>query len=179
LNLVYQTVDRTALPAGLLADCKQHLRVDHCDDDYYIRNVIARAIDHCENRFGIQINPATVLWTPRSTQFCDGRALSQVMPINTLAAAADAGDVSASYSFESRALGGAPAYYILGAWQAGLMLTIVSGFAVATLPFGLLDRIFAMSAHLYEHREIFVNSGTDVVPQWDMDTFAMWWVPRV
>lgn len=179
MNITFPLVDIAALPADLLERCKQHLRVDHCDDDFYIEGVIARAIDYCQTYAGICINPQTVVWTPEQSDFCNNKARSAVMPINTMTATAGAADVSASYSFESHALSGAPAYYVVGAWQSGLKLTIETGWTADKLPFGIVDAVLSLAGHYYEHREIYVNSGTDVVPTWVLNSLEMWWVPRL
>jgi hypothetical protein len=175
----FVTVDRAVLPADLLERAKDHMRVRHSEDDSYIRSCIARAIDYFERTMNVAVNPASISWAPASTDFADGVAYPPLRPISGMTAAATAGDVSAQYRYAATALFGMPAYLIQGDWQDGLVFTFASGFSATTLLPGIEECLFEYATHLYEHREIFVNSGTDVVPAWIMNSFATWWVPRV
>lgn len=177
-TLTFVTVDFGALPSSLLEPAKAHMRVDHCNDDIYIKNCLARSIDYFERTMDVTVNPSTILWKPIAGDFCDGMAQTPIRPVPAFTATAVPGDVTANYSVIQKYLYGAPACFLVGTYQDQLALTLTSGYAAEKLPPGIEQCLMEYATHLYEHREIFVNSGTDVVPAWIMDSFATWWVPR-
>lgn len=173
------TIDFVVLPTDLLALTKAHVRVDHSDDDDYIKSCLSRAIANREGEWELQVNPATISWTPDSTDFCGDKAKAPVRPITSMTASATAGDVSSAYSLEKQGLFGAAGYLISGAWQDGLQFLFSSGYSAAIMPPGVLDNVLILAAHLYKHREIFTDQGTEAVPTPAIDSSTPWWVPRV
>ena len=51
------TRDTEALPDDLLTLAKEHMRVDHSEDNNFIKSCIARAIANIEQRNDVTINP--------------------------------------------------------------------------------------------------------------------------
>jgi hypothetical protein len=180
IRLQESGLDLQALPADLLPGAKAQMHVDHSDNDVYIKSVLARAIAYWEGVWNIAINPRTVVWTPANADFLNGETAAPVRPIAAMTAAATAGDVTSQYVLAKQGLFGAPLYLISGAWQDGLAFSFQCGFATAaTLPPGIEDNVMTLATHLYEHREIFLNQGTDAVPMPAIDSATPWWVPRV
>jgi hypothetical protein len=172
------TIDLQALPAALLPLAKAQARVDHNDDDIYVKAVLARAIAHLENEWNIRINPATIEWTPDSSDFCSGQAKVPVRPIASMTATATAGDVSAAYALSLQGLFGAAPYLIVGDWQDGLAFQFQCGYSASTLPPGIENEIMLQMTHRYEHREIFMDRDPGAVPTPAIDSSTPWWVPR-
>jgi uncharacterized phiE125 gp8 family phage protein len=171
------TVDTTALPADLLPIAKSHLRVDGSYDDASITSMLARAIGRFEQFNGAALNVATYEWRPDTWEFCNSRASVPVTPVTSFTAAAGATDVSANYTITTNSVFGVPILHLNGAYAAGLVLTLQTGFTEATLPPAVLDAVLRMTAHLHEHREILIPGTEFVAP--DLAVDATWWVPRL
>jgi hypothetical protein len=72
---------------------------------------------------------------------------------------------------------GVPIWYLGGAHQAGLSLLIESGYEAATLPPGIRDILFRITALSFEHRELLVPSG-QLSPMWLEQVMGPYWNPR-
>lgn len=173
--------DLTSLPAALLAQAKQHLRIDGSYDDAFVESIIARAIGRFEQVNEVTINPTEVLWTVKQTDFVDGAATAPVRPatISTIEEGEPPVDVSSDYQLVLKwnSIHGIPIEVLQGPAGA-LSATLTCGFATAAdLPPPVLDVVFRYAAHLYEHREILIPGTEFVAPDLAMD--ATWWAPRV
>ena len=73
---------------------KQHMRVDHSEDNNFIRSCIARAIANIEQRNEVTINPTTVLWTITAPIFVSGVANVPVVPAESAVVMDGENDVS-------------------------------------------------------------------------------------
>jgi uncharacterized phiE125 gp8 family phage protein len=176
------SVDRDELPIALLSLVKLQLRVDHAYDDTIIRSAIARAIGRLEANSGYTINPTRAVWTPATAEFNSTGATLPARPasnIFTAAAGTPPADVTANYSIALKwnDITGGPIQVLVGAFAAGLSVTLSLGYSEETLPAELLDCILRNSAHLYEHREILLDSAAYVLPAQEND--ATWWYPRL
>jgi hypothetical protein len=176
------SVDRDELPLALLSLVKLQLRVDHAYDDTIIRSAIARAIGRLEATNGITINPTRAVWTPATADFNSTGATLPARPAsNTFSAVAGtpAADVTANYSIALKwdDIYGVPVQILVGAFAAGLSVTLSLGYSDETLPPEVLDRILQHAAHLYEHREILLDSAAYVLPDQERD--ATYWYPRL
>jgi hypothetical protein len=182
-------IDIEALPARLLDEAKQHLRVDGSYDDNFIKSCIARAISKFQNMSGTTLNATTVLWKPRSGEFIDNAATLPVIPITEFIAEAGEPltDVTASYAIELKwdGIHGVPIQRLVGAFADGLALTLEAG-----IPGGppgpppdlditpaVQDIIFRHTAHLFEHREILIPGKEYMAP--DLAGDLTWWAPRI
>jgi len=178
MSIVRTALDREALPDALLSIAKAQLRVDGTYDDGFILSVLARSIGRFEQVNGVSLNVATWEWAPDSWEFCSNRARVPVTPVTAFTAAlADDTDVSASYSIITNSVFGVPILYLNGAYAAGLVLELETGFTDATLPAPVLDVVLRNAAHLYEHREILIPGSEFVAPDIQMD--STWWLPRL
>jgi uncharacterized phiE125 gp8 family phage protein len=176
-----QSVDRDDLPVSLLSLAKTHLRVDHIIDDEYIRGCMRRAIARLEAANGIAINATTVKWTPAAAEFSSVGATLPARPAKSFSAVAGTppADVSANYLIALKwdDITGIPIQVLVGSAATGLAVTLQLGFDDETLPPQLLDAILRHTAHLYEHREILLDSAAYVAP--DLQADFTWWHPRV
>ena len=75
MSIRVMTRDTEALPDDLLTLAKEHMRVDHSEDNNFIKSCIARAIANIEQRNEVTINPTTVRWTTAA------RILSAALPM--------------------------------------------------------------------------------------------------
>jgi hypothetical protein len=174
MSIKLVTQDLTALPTALLADAKQHMRIDWTYDDEFVKSVLARAIGRFEQINGVGLNVATYEWSPADVEFRNGRAPVPVTPVTDFTAETTATpDATASYTITTDSVFGVPLLYLNGAFASGLVLTLQTGFAA--LPPPVLDIVLRNAAHLYEHREILVPGIEFVAP--DMRIDATWWVP--
>jgi uncharacterized phiE125 gp8 family phage protein len=173
-------LDRTALPAALLPLVKSHLRVDGTYDDLYITDAIKRAISWFERVTNVSVNPVTWQWTPSDGDFCEEVATVPVSPVNSFTVAANgSGDVSANYALTSMSTHGIGLYAIEGAFAAGMVVTMPSGYADAdAIDPGITDAILRYTAHLFENREILVPGTEAQSPGWMTDVISTYWMPR-
>ena len=181
MTIAIVSVDRDTHPAALLPLVKSHCRIDGTYDDAYVTSVIGRAIAKIEAANGAAINPTVITWSPRSDEWCEGRATLPVSPATSFTAAAGSpgGDVTADYAIELKwdGIHGIPIQVLTGAGAGGLVVTLTLGFTdLADAP-ELLDRVLRHSAHLYEHREILTDGAPYVAPDLALD--ATWWMPKV
>ena len=180
--IMITAVDRDDLPVSLLSLAKLQLRVDHDYDDTLIRSCMTRAIGRLEATNGITINPTRAVWTPATAEFNSTGATLPARPasiIFTAAAGTPPADVTASYSIALKwdDIYGVPIQMLVGAFAAGLAVTLSLGYTDETLPPEVLDRILLHTAHLYEHREIILDSAAYTLPAQELD--ATWWMPRL
>jgi hypothetical protein len=185
--VVSENID--ALPDALLVLAKQHMRVDHSQDDEQVRYAVQRAITTLQDKNEVCINPTVVSWRPDSADFANGAANIPVRPVQSFTATADpdATDVAADYSVALKweSIHGIQIQVLTGAYAAGLALTLTCGAktlpppdtAAGALPPSVLDKILRLAAHLFEHREILVPGREFVAPDLALD--ATLWMPRV
>jgi hypothetical protein len=64
MSLQRKSYDVATLASDLLADVKEHCRVDFADDDSYLEKATARAIGLIERTTSFAIAPSTWAWTP-------------------------------------------------------------------------------------------------------------------
>jgi hypothetical protein len=172
------TRDTEALPDDLLSPAKEHMRVDHSEENNFIKSCIARAIANIEQRNEVTINPTTVLWTISAASFVSGAVSVPVTPAESAVVMSGEDDVSTDYSLALKwgSIHGVPIMVLEGS-AAALSATLTCGFdSIDTLPPALLDKIMRITAHLYEHREILIPGREFVAPDYLLD--ATWWVPR-
>lgn len=180
MSVLLSSVDYTTLPAALLASAKAHCRVEHSHDDAFITEAVARAIDQFERFTERHVFAASAVWTVTSFDFLRGRARAAVQPVVSLAADAGGNDVSSEYAIVSEgAVAGAQIWYVEGAYQAGLSFTVSTGYtSAASIPPGIRDLIFKMTAVRYENREIMLPAGQFLAPNWLEHELAAYWLPR-
>lgn len=191
-HLVRETYDAAALAASLLPGFKEHVRVDHTDDDAYLQGALERAIAQIERRSGIAIAPQTFTWIPKpdalggSIWFPLEDRLSIVPVYGVQGFTADRGgvDVSDQYTLVGYSAPNSFAELRLvraGGLYAGDVVTLEAGFATAAeLPAEVLDVLYRFGAYLYEFRESSAASSiTSPMPEWFTEALGTLWVPRV
>jgi hypothetical protein len=175
--------DTLSLPNALLARVKAQIRVNHCEDDVLIQDMIAATIEIMEAQDDCSIYATSYLWTPDVLEFgsTGDLALVPVSPVGLWTAAADPGgaDVTADFTISTNAVFGAAQYYLHGIYTSGLALTIASGFTVATLPAAKRLDIGKGVSTAYEYRDILTPSNLSVMPGWLADRICGQWRPRV
>lgn len=183
------TVDMATLPQLLLADAKLHLRVDYVFDDALIVDLLARSIAEWEAMGdGLKINPGQWMWSPASREFdATGVALIPITPINTIAItipdpsdpAGPPLDVTTDYVLVTDYLSSAIRWNMAGGWQSGIVVTIDTGYAdPVLLPADLKSQIFETLTRQYEYRNVLVEGGIALLPEWKNFQFAPWWNPK-
>jgi hypothetical protein len=177
------TRDTTTLPNDLLGRVKAHLRVDHCEDDALIQDMIAAVIEVMEAHDDCSIFATSYKWTPAVTEFgCSGNlAPVPISPVGIWTAAADPGavDVTASFAIYTDAIFGGAQYYLRGTYVSGLALTIASGFTALTIPASKRLDIGKGVSTVYEYRDILTPSNLSEMPGWMADRICGNWRPRV
>jgi hypothetical protein len=175
--------DTNTLPNALLERVKAHLRLDHCEDDALVQDMIAAVIEIMEAHDDCAIFPTSYVWTPDAAEFgCSGNlAMVPISPVGAWTAAADPGavDVTADFSIYTNGIFGAAQYYVSGIYAPGLALTIASGFTAATLPPSKRLDIGKGVSTVYEYRDILTPSNLSEIPGWLGDRICGNWRPRV
>lgn len=179
MSLAIGTVDKTTLPTALLPRAKAHCRIDFSRDDALLTEIIARAIEKFENETEAKVFAATFQWSPAGADFVDGRARSPISPVLDFTADVGETNVKDSYSVVTNsAIQGAGTYYLVGAWQDGLGLTLTTGYTdAAAIPAGIINEIMLYTATFYENRELFLSGGT-LNPLGLRQQVAGWWLPK-
>lgn len=182
------TVDVFTLPQLLLPDAKLHMRVDFAFDDALIADLLARSIAYWEAQGdGLKINPGQWIWSPDSTEFCNGQALIPITPINNIAVTipdpadplAPPLDVAADYVVATSYSSGAIRWSLVGGFQSGLIATIDTGYADPLLiPADLRSHIFERTTRTYEYRSSIVDGSPVLMPEWKTFDFAPFWNPK-
>lgn len=181
--------DYSALPTALLPLAKQHMRVDYADEDEYITNCVARAVDYFELYAGLKVFGAEAAWSPTvpdSTSTVTVTSVTvPVFPVSDFEVEDDtATDVSSDYQIRGGTSLIVPPTFSRkdgAAVPAGLNVTLVLGIGVdlTKLPPAIVDRILRISATLYDQREDIVIGTTVLqVPMWVNDLLIGAWVPR-
>jgi hypothetical protein len=181
--------DTITLPNALLQRVKAQIRVNHCEDDLLIQDMIAAVIEIMEAQDDCSIFAASYLWTPDVLEFgsTGDLALVPVSPVGAWTADADNPalpppdriDVTANFSISTNAVFGAAQYYLRGIYMPALALTIASGFTAATLPAAKRLDIGKGVSTAYEYRDILTPSNLSVMPGWLADRICGQWRPRV
>jgi hypothetical protein len=186
--------DTFTLPNGLLPAFKRHARVDFCDDDDLLQDLLARAIERFEIKTEIAVFPAQYRWTP--DEWTNGRVKIPRPPVGAWTADADNPglpppdriDVTSSYAIETDGWGGEVAsHWLVGTWQTELMVTITTGFVASppvppaignVIPPGIRDVVFRIAGHLFEYREIFLPNNINAQAGWMDDFLVGYWQAR-
>src|SRR5262249_45570738 len=132
--------DLVVLPTGLLPIAKSQMRIDWAYDDAFLQSVIARAIARIEQTNGVTINPTTVEWTPKGSEFVLNAATVRTVPVRQIEVVTDdqpPQTVTANYDFALKwdEIHGIPIQVLLGPGRDGLKVTLTVGYAdVASLP---------------------------------------------
>lgn len=189
MSLEIVNKDTTALPTALLDLAKKQMRVTFSEDDDLIKAYIGQAIDYFEVFSALAVFDTEAVWTPNEYDEWkgEGRVLCPIQPIREWTAAdADGEDVTAAFKLTgtSSGSGRAAGIYLVPASgttiATGTSLTITAGFEDQTqLPPSMLNLVLRSAARLYEDRESTTTDGLEAVPDWMMEMFAGYWVPRV
>jgi hypothetical protein len=175
--------DTLSLPNALLSRIKAQIRVDHCEDDVLIVDMIAAVIEVIEAQDDCSIFATTYKWTPDIEEFgsTGDLALVPVSPVGLWTAAADPGalDVTGDFTISTNGMFGVAQYYLRGIYVPGLALTIASGFTATTLPPAKRLDIGKGVSTAYEYREILTPSNLVEMPGWLNDRICGNWRPRV
>lgn len=176
------SIDRTAIPTGLLDLAKQHMRVRWNDEDDYITNCILRAVDLVERHSGASIFATEVNWTPVTTTNAWG-AQFPLQPVDPDFDCIAEGDLDVTDAFHMASTSPTSPVLLVHTdmtpFPAGLAVGFTAGFATADLmPPQYLDPILRIAAHLYEHRESVDVTGLADIPQWMNDLLMGNWIPR-
>jgi uncharacterized phiE125 gp8 family phage protein len=159
------SVDRTTLPAALLAIAKEHLRVRHTRDDLLITQYIAQAIDAVERRCSINLNPAVYALDPCTLDAawpCITRsgAARLLLPVNNVQSFtledADNADQSVGYTIEQADMGGAFSAYLVGPPISGSGWALALNVGVDTLEVlspAVTAAVLRLTGGYYENRE--------------------------
>lgn len=174
-------IDYDTLPTALLPAAKAHLREDTNFNDDMITDLLRRAIAQFETYSSMTLNPGAWGWEPDSADFVSSRARSPITPVAswtaTIPGDPDPVDVAASYRMWTSSVHGVPIWYLGGAFQSGLALSITTGYAATALPPGIRDIVFRIMALGFEHRELLVPTG-QLAPEWQEEVMGPYWMPR-
>lgn len=183
--LLRLSIDRTALPTGLLPSVKAHCRVEFDRDDVYLTGVASRAIDLFERLTEWGVFGRTYLWSVTAADgSADGAAWRWLLPLAPVASIkADAGgvDVSAQYRIAAASpdmRGDAWMFRDTGEPDPMPAITLTAGYAAADqMPPGVLDFVLRCSALLYENREAALMPGADMMA-YANSLLAGHWLPK-
>jgi hypothetical protein len=181
VNLI--TVDRTTLPAALLLQAKEHMRVRHDRDDTLIATYLSMGIAAVERRANINLNPTEFEIDGYELRLdsCNhaANAYRYRLPVNNAyeltAIAQDGGaDVAASYTISQSDAGGSGNSYINGPtlYGNGWKLTVEVGIVdPLELDPAVLSCLYRIAGAYYEAREtnaaVFVDDFTsELVSVW-------------
>jgi hypothetical protein len=174
-------IDYDTLPTALLESAKAHMREETAFQDVVILDMLRRSIAQFETYSGMILNPGEWGWLPSSGEFIDGYANSPITPVGaweaTIPGDPDPVDVALSYTMTTPSLAGVPLWYLGGAYQSGLTVSITTGYDAAALPPGIRDIVFRITALSFEHRELLVPSG-QLTPLWLEHVMGPYWNPR-
>lgn len=179
-----KTVDHAALPALLLPQMKEHLRVRHDRDDGLITTYIASAIGLIERKCNVSLDPATVIATADELRRCGYLALggqSYLLPLNNVRSAlvtdATATDLSDDFEVWNPDFGGNGSSFLvdrtsgwlIGAgWLLELEVGVDDATKLAPAFFALIGR---MTGSLYENREA---SSALFEDTWASELMGLW-----
>lgn len=181
-------VDYSALPTALLPLAKQQMRVDFDDEDEFITNCVARAIDYFQLYSGLKVFAADARWSPAVPDDSTLAVTSLVVPVFPVSDFQVADDAAADVSAQYQILWGTslilpPAFSRIdgAAIPAGLDVKLILGVGddPTKLPPAVVDRILRIAATLYDQRETtMVGVSIAQVPMWVNDLLIGAWVPR-
>ena len=181
MNSVIDTQDINTLPLALVASFKRFQRIDHCEDDELIFELLQGKIEQLQDNAQITVFESTITLALEAADFVNGSASLPVTPVNTIEC--QAGDplvaVDADFRLTVKGLHGIKLYFLTGTWVDGLTLTITSGYSAATLPPQIRQALMMETATIYEYREIYLPNGLQQMPEWQTDVIAGLWKPRL
>ena len=179
MNLI--AVDRTTLPAALLIEAKEHMRVRHDRDDSLISTYLGMAIAAVERRCNIRLNPSTyeIDGFELRLDSCDhaANAFRYRLPVNNVQTITDltqsgGPDQAAQYTVTQSDAGGSGNSYITGPSLYGLGWTLTAEVGIddpADLDPAVLSCLYRIAAAYYESREtnapVFVDDFTSELLQ--------------
>jgi hypothetical protein len=179
--------DRFVIPQGLLPYAKDQSRIRFCDDDRYIVELCARAIEEFEQHSGMQIHPGSWQWKFSLADWgcCPSdpaRMLCRFSPVTTMTVIDGATppiDVTASYAITTDTISGVEINYLEGPAGAGTA-TLSVGYATAdAIPPGIRDKLVKLAAHRYEYREILIPGAAGDLREQSADELAGYVIPRL
>lgn len=150
-------IERGPMPVSL-SDVKQHLRVDHSDDDGLIAGYLDAAIEHVSALYNRAIGINTYLWT-LDEGICGTILALPFPPLRSIVAVRYLNDVGLPTDYETTLF---EAFRRHGSTQSYLRFTAPA--AVSTVanvefiagddfvPYAIQAAIKMMAARLYEHR---------------------------
>src|SRR5262245_32876482 len=199
MNTIISSVDYDTLPAAMMPAFKRWNRVDFCDDDELIIEVLQQAIEQFERNSEITVFKSTIILEPEDADWRDGILPLRVTPVNTLAVtqfdeavphsdltwlgdnsgyrAAVAASATNGFQLFAKGIHGVRLYYLAGSSTTGVSITIESGYESTTLKPEIRGTVMQIAAHLYEYREILMPNNRDESPMWLRDIMAGFWLP--
>jgi gp6-like head-tail connector protein len=180
-------IDYLTLPTALLPLAKQQMRVDFDDEDEFITNCVARAIDYFQLYAGFTVFGTEAHWEPSVPD--DGSTVTSIVvpvfPVSDFDVTDDtATDVSTEYQIRNAtSLTLPPTFSRIdgAAIPAGLAVRLILGVGtdLTKLPPAVTDRILRVAAMLYDQREtIVIGVSVSQIPMWVNDLLIGAWVPR-
>jgi hypothetical protein len=179
VNLI--SVDRTTLPAALLPEAKEHMRVRHVRDDTLIATYLSMAIAAVERRGNINLNPATYEIDGFELRLDDcnhaAGAFRYRLPVNNVSAISDliqsgGTDQAGQYTVTQSDAGGSGNSYITGPSLYGYGWTLKAEVGIddpLELDPAVLSCLYRIAAAYYEAREsnapVFVDDFTSELLQ--------------
>ena len=181
MNLI--TVDRTTLPAALLIEAKEHMRVRHARDDSLISTYLGMAIAAVERRCNIRLNPATYEIDGfelrlESCSHAENR-FAYRLPVNNVQAITDliqsgGPDQAAQYTVTQSDAGGSGNSFITGPSLYGNGWTLKAEVGIddpLELDPAVMSCLYRIAGAYYESREsnapVFVDDFTsELVSVW-------------
>jgi hypothetical protein len=179
--------DRFIIPQGLLGYAKDQSRIRFCDDDAYIVELCARAVEDFEQQSGMQIHPGSWQWKFSLSDWgccpaVPARLLCRFSPVSNLTVVDGSTppvDITASYAIVTDTISGVEINYLEGPIGAGTA-TLDVGYATADdIPPGIRDKLVKLAAHRYEYREILIPSAAGNLREQSGDEIAGYWIPRL
>lgn len=136
-----------------LADCKEHLRVRHDDEDVLISQLRDAAIGHVERGSGVVLAPAQFRWTLRSFS---PRVELPMRPATSIEATAYEDASGAEQPYTARLVDGYALPAVNEAWPTAYgyaAIDFTAGIAAPDDAPELLAAVKLLLGHLYNHRE--------------------------
>lgn len=157
-----------------LSTLKEHLRIDHGDEDALINGYLVAAVRAVEARAGLALMPQTWRWI---TDAIPGEALT--LPLSPAAAVSDVafllddGAESPVSAGEYQFVAGAPGRFAVNrstpqpsSQLGGVRIDFAAGYADENaVPDDLKQAVLTLAAHFYERREAASETRIYDVPQ--------------
>jgi hypothetical protein len=179
--------DRSIIPQGLLPYAKDQSRIRFCDDDAYIVELCARAVEEFEQQSGMQIHPGSWQWKFSLADWgccpaVPARLLCRFSPVTNMTvvdASTPPVNVTTSYAIVSDTISGVEINYLEGTAATGTA-TLNVGYATAdAIPPGIRDKLVKLAAHRYEYREILIPGAAGDLREQSADELAGYVIPRL